>query len=293
MISWLSSHPLLSVALALVATYVGISLGYLVFHRFFIFFPSRAMNRLPTDLGMAYDERFITTQDQVRLLLWLIPASLAGKREPAYGLTLVFFPGNEGTLSKFLPGLKVLHDAGFSLVLFSYRGFGKSTRRRPSEKGLHQDCRAVWTYLMQQRRLHPNRIILYGQSIGCALAAWTALKYQPAGLILEGAFPSVAYAAHKAVPWLPTAWLTTERFPTAAYLRRLSLPVLIAHSTDDQAIPFNVARQLAELVPAPTTLVPLIGEHARGLEQAPLLFLDGLKPWLQDFLSKKNPRLPD
>ncbi len=293
MLSWLSSHPLLSVALALVATYVGISLGYLVFHRFFIFFPSRAMSRLPTDLGMVYEELFLQTADHVRLQLWLIPRSLTSGQKPACGMTLVFFPGNEGTLSKFLPSLKVLHEAGFDLVLFSYRGFGKSTHRRPTEKGLRQDCRAVWEFLIQRRRLDPKHILFYGQSIGSALAAWSALTFQPAALIVEGAFPSVAYVAHRVVPWLPTGWMTTERFNTAACLRNLSIPVVIAHSTEDEVIPFDVARQLVDLPRGNKTLVSLTGAHAKGLDQSPHLLLGGLMSLLTELDAIKNPRSQD
>lgn len=276
MIEFISQHIPLSVTLGLLITYINICLGYYIFHRFFIFFPSRVIDRIPSDIGMLFEEVFIPSLDKTMLQLWLIPGSPIKSREKTANFTILFFPGNEGTLSKFVLGMKTLQEAGFNICMFSYRGFGKSDRKRPFESGLRQDAQAVWLYLNEQQNSLPKNVLFYGQSIGCGLASWACVQFKPNGLILEGAFPSVADVAKKAVPWLPVNILTTERFSTKDHIQHVSCPTLIAHSIDDKAIPYSVGEILYSTAHDPKFFVKLSGTHAKGLEESKPVFTQAL-----------------
>jgi fermentation-respiration switch protein FrsA (DUF1100 family) len=182
---------------------------------------------------------------------------------------VVLFPGNEGSLSKFLDGMKSVLDAGADVFMFGYRGFSQSQARRPSEKGLHRDAEGAWRYLTESRGIEPRRLILYGQSLGCSIAAWAAARFTPGAVVLEGGFTSLAHVASRYVPWLPVALLTTERYNTLRYVQEATCPVLIGHSLDDRAIPLGHGKRLYAAAPEPKRWIDLHGEHARALEFVP------------------------
>jgi pimeloyl-ACP methyl ester carboxylesterase len=237
---------------------------------------------------MSFEEVFIHTSDHIKIQVWLIPGSLIRTTENTSRFTILFFPGNKGTLSKFLPAMAVLHDAGFNICMFSYRGFGLSDRKRPFEGGLRKDCQAVWNYLTQRQKSLPKKIILYGQSIGCGLAAWVAAQFNPAGLVLEGGFPSVGEAAKRAVPWLPVKQLTTEKFDTQSHIHNVHCPVLIAHSGKDEVIPLESGRILFSHAPDPKQFVLISGNHAEGLEKAETVFMNAIHDFIDNVLGREN-----
>lgn len=263
----LDSKLVTAVIVFLLTLYPGICLGYFVFHRFFIIHPSRAITQTPADLDLAYEEIYFPAADRVRLHGWFIPG-LASSQLKINGArpVILFFPGNEGTVSKFLPQMQPLHQAGFDIFMFGYRGFGQSAFRWPSESGVRQDARGAWRYLTRERGLAPQQIVFYAQSLGCGLAAWAAAELKPAALILEGGFTSVADITAQVVPWLPIRLLTTQRFDTRKHLGRVTCPVLIAHSVEDEPVPFAQAEKLLDAARHPKALLALRGEHARGLD---------------------------
>lgn len=277
MIEFVTHNMILSGAIGMVFIYFNLCLWYFVFHRFFIFFPSRDIDRLPTDFGMSFKEVFIHSSNDIKIQVWLIPGIKNRAETKNSKFTILFFPGNKGTISKFLPAMRVLNDAGFNICMFGYRGFGRSDRKRPFESGLRKDCQAVWTYLTQKQTYLPRKIILYGQSIGCGLASWAAAQFNPAGLILEGGFPSVAETAGKAVPWLPVKLLTTERFDTRHHIQKVHCPVLIAHSVDDEPIPIAFGRTIFSYAPEPKKFVQISGKHAEGLEQEDPVLINAIQ----------------
>lgn len=257
----------------LLSAYPLICLGYFLFHRFFILHPSRRLDRTPADLGLDHADVFFPAADQVRLHGWYLSGTPRGFVLGNLRPVMLFFPGNEGTLSKFIAHMRPWLSRGFDVFMFSYRGFGKSDFRWPTERGLRKDALGAWTYLTHDRHLRPGQIVFYAQSLGCATASWAAAECAPSALILEGGFPSVADAAARSVSWLPVKWLTTERFDTAAHLGRIRCPVLVSHSTEDRQIPFSLGRQVLSAAREPKAFVALRGEHARALESMPDEFM--------------------
>ena len=123
--------------------------------------PGRELEAAPSDAGLPFDQVRIETADGVRLHGWFLPAQLARA-------TLLFFHGNAGNISHRLDSLRIFHDLGLSVLIIDYRGFGRS-EGTPSERGTARDARAAWRYLVTERSAEPERIVVFGRSLGAAI----------------------------------------------------------------------------------------------------------------------------
>lgn len=254
----------------IVGLYGSVCLGYWIFHRFFVMFPSKKMEKSPADFGLDCDEVFFDSGDGVKLQGWLLFQSQHRSEINDDQPVIVFFSGNAGTLDKFLPGLQRLVDSGLAIFAFSYRGFGKSSSRWPTEKGVYRDSLGAVDFLIDQRGFSSKQLVFFGQSLGCAMASYAAIHFAPAGLILEGGFPSLPETARRHVKVFPVHFLTTSRFDTRAHLKRVSCPCLIIHSQDDKAIPLEDATALFDAAPEPKRKILVRGPHAKALETDPV-----------------------
>jgi pimeloyl-ACP methyl ester carboxylesterase len=244
--------------------YLTTCAGYFIFHRYFILFPSRGLSTTPSDFQLQYEELFFQTADKMRLQGWYIKGETSEEWD---GMNFVFFPGNKGSISDFLEQISYLAKAGLNVFLFGYRGFGKSEKKRPTEKGVYEDSEAACEYLLREKNISVKNMIFFGQSLGCAMAALMASRFHPRALILEGGFSSLVEVAAQAVKWLPLRLLTTSRFETKKFLSKVECPVLIIHSYEDKAIPLSHADDLFNAVPGQKKKVIISGPHAKGLEQ--------------------------
>ena len=269
---------ILYIIIFMAVLYLGTCAGYFIFHRFFILFPSRKLPVNPSNFHLQYEEVFFETSDSVRLQGWLI------KGEPSEewkDITFVFFPGNKGTMSDFIEPMSHLAKAGFNIFLFGYRGFGRSQKRRPTEKGVYKDSEGACHYLVKERALSLENMVFFGQSLGCAMASFAVSRFCPRALILEGGFPSLMEVAARAVKWMPLRMLTTSRFETRKLLKSAGCPVLILHSRDDKAIPLSDADVLFDAVFAQKKKVIVSGPHAKGLEYDRANVLKEIKQFLR------------
>jgi alpha-beta hydrolase superfamily lysophospholipase len=274
--TWLSIVQL--AILLIVVLYLGTCVGYFIFHRFFVLFPSRKLPVVPSDFHLQYEEVFFRTSDTVRLQAWLIKGEAPKEWKD---ITFVLFPGNKGTMSDFMEPMSHLAKAGFNIFLFGYRGFGKSQKKRPTEKGVYKDSEGACRYLVKERGLSLENIVFLGQSLGCAMASFAASCFCPRALILEGGFPSLVEVVARAVKWMPLGMLTTSRFDTRKFLKKVGSPVLILHSRDDKAIPLSEADVLFNAVPTQKKKVIVSGPHAKGLEYDRANVLKEIKQFLR------------
>ncbi|MBN1906852.1 MAG: alpha/beta hydrolase [Deltaproteobacteria bacterium] len=247
-------------------------------HRYFIIFPSRKLIKIPSDYELKYEEASFYTKDNTLIYGWFIKG---GSIKNWKGFTIIFFQGNKGTMSDFLLQVKPLAEAGFNVLLFGYRGSGKSPRKWPVERGVYADSEAACEFLIKEKGVPLNKIIFLGQSLGCAMASYAAIKLNPLALILEGGFPSIADVAARAVKWLPLRVLTRSRFDTKRYLAEINCPVMIIHSRDDRAIPLSDADILLGAVKGKKKKVVISGPHAKGLEHDSALYLNELEHFLK------------
>ncbi len=240
--------------------------------------PSRELAATPAQIGLPYETVHLDTTDGVRLHGWYLPA------DGARG-TLLFFHGNAGNISHRLDSLRIFHDLELNVLIFDYRGYGQS-EGRPGEEGTHQDALAAWRHLVDARGENPERIVLFGRSMGAALAAWLAARERPGALILESGFTSVPDMAAELYWWLPARRLARLEYATRDYLAAVRAPVLVVHSPDDEIIAYRHGRALYEAAAAPKAFLELKGDHNTGFLESGADYLRGLDA----FLSAQLPR---
>lgn len=258
------------------ALYAIICLLLFTFQQRLVFFPTHGdYPATPGFIDLSWRDVSLTTDDGVRIAAWFVE----GPDEDAP--VVLFFHGNAGDMSHRLATLGALHELGAATLMIDYRGYGRSAGS-PDEDGLYRDARAAWQWLTGEAGYAAERIVIFGRSLGGAVAAWLAARHRPAGLVLESAFTSVPDLAAHHYPWLPARSLARYDFDTEAALARVECPVLIAHSPDDEIVPFDHADVLATVRPGATQRVRLSGSH-----NDPSLELDaGWRQTLGDFIHR-------
>ncbi|GBC84853.1 Multifunctional-autoprocessing repeats-in-toxin [bacterium HR11] len=257
-----------------VVVYVGILLVFWAFQDRLVYYPTRVLEGTPADVGLPYESVEFRASDDVRLHGWWVPV-------PDPSAVVLFLHGNGGNVSHRLEKLRILHDLGLSTFIFDYRGYGQS-EGRPDEAGTYRDAEAAWAYLTERRNVPPSRILLYGESLGGAVAAYLARRFPARALVLEAAFTSLPEVAAELYPFLPARRLARFRYATRAYLEEVSCPVLIFHSRDDEIVAFAHALRLQATGPAPKVLVELRGGH----NDAFLVARDRYEAGWRDFLGR-------
>lgn len=234
--------------------------------------PSRELTASPRDIGLIHEDVRLLTDDGVDLHGWYIPT------ERARG-TLLFFHGNAGNISHRLESLQMFHQLGLNVLIFDYRGYGQS-QGQPGERGTQLDALAAWHHLVDIRGESPDRIVLFGRSLGGALAAWLAARVQPGALILESAFISVPELAAELYWWLPARWLSRLQYNTRNYLAEVHCPVQVIHSREDEIIPYRHGQSLYEAAHPPRTFLELRGDHNTGFIVSGDNYVRGLETFL-------------
>jgi uncharacterized protein len=219
-----------------------------------IYFPDRTLETNPRQAGLTYQDVWLQTDDGIKLHGWYMPS-----RKPC-GLTLLLLHGNAGNISYRMEKYAVLLGLGVNVFALDYRGYGNSTGQ-PSETGLYHDATAAYRYLTQQRNIAPRQLILYGESLGSAVAVDLASKQPSGGVILEEAFTSAADVAQQMYPFLPMRWLVRSKFDTLDKIARINAPLLMLHSRDDELFPLRYAQRLLAAARPPKQLVVLRGGH--------------------------------
>lgn len=206
-----------------------------------IYFPARELAAKPADLGLEAEELRVTAADGVRLHGWWIK----GRGRTA----LVWYHGNAGNISHRLDNARELVTRfGLDIFLVDYRGYGLSDGS-PTEAGLYADGLAVHDAARAQG-FAPGTIVLFGRSLGAAVAIEVALAREARAIVLETPFRSVPAMAREHYPFVP-AFLVRTRYDSEAKIARLRMPVLVLHGDRDEIVPLSHARRLFDLAPEP------------------------------------------
>jgi hypothetical protein len=224
---------------------------------------------------MPYEPVSFSAADGVRLSAWWVPA------EQERGV-LIFCHGNAGNISHRLDSLLIFHRLGLSTLIFDYRGYGLSDGK-PTEKGTYLDADAAWMYLIRERRIPPDRIIIFGRSLGGAIASRLARDRTHRALILESTFTSVPDMIRDIYPWAPTAISAGHRYDTMDNIKTLRTPVLVVHSRGDEIVPFAHGIRLYESPPGPKSFLEIRGSHNRGFLESRAAYEPGLDRFLTEF----------
>ena len=219
-----------------------------------IFQPSPGIDLEPDALGIEAESLFLETEDGVRIHAFYLPG--AGKR------ALLFLHGNAGNASHRLPNAAMLAALGLDVLLLDYRGYGLSDGE-PSEEGVYADARAGLAHLVQQRGFPPERIVVFGRSLGGAVALELAVDRELAGLILESTFTNVEQMARHVVGPLGAlvapivGWFAD--FDSLGRIGRVRAPLLFFHGDRDEIVPLALGRVLFDAAPEPKAFEVIAG----------------------------------
>lgn len=228
-----------------------------------IFEPAAVLQTSPARLGAPFEELRIPSgsgAERGELHAWWIPA------EKADAPTVLYLHGNSHNISYNLENALRYRALGCNLLLVDYRGYGKSTGGKPSETKVYEDAEAAWQYLVGKRGIRPKQAIIYGLSLGGAIAVDLALRHpEAAGLIMEGSFTSMQAMGELKYEFLPVGLLLNQRFESLQRIPNLKIPVLLIHGTWDKKVPYEMSQQLYAAAPHPKTLLLIEGgEHSNN-----------------------------
>ena len=238
--------------------YAVVMLLVFLFQSRLVYFPAveRELMATPRAAGLDYEDVTLHAADGVALHGWWVSA------RDARG-TVLMFHGNAGNISHRIDYLKMFNRLGYAVLIIDYRGYGKSSGT-PSEDGTYRDAEAAWSYLMETRKLKPQDVVILGESLGGGVATWLALKHPPRALILASVFTSVPDMGARVYWWLPVRLLARIHYDSRERMQQITAPVLIAHSRDDDIVPFAHGEALFAAAREPKQFLVMSGGHNDG-----------------------------
>ena len=262
-----------SIVIAVLAiAYLGVLIWFRANENALLFHPDRGP-LLPASESLGLDSRDVafSSADGTSLVARMIPPPDGVLKDVAPWI--LYFHGSSGNVGT--PGYNKawarFRRMGLGVLAVDYRGFGRSAGA-PSEAGIYQDAQAAYLYLTHDLAVAPNRIVIYGYSMGSAVAVDLATRVPAAGLIVEGALLSVPTRGAELYPFLPVRWLARNRFASEEKIARVSMAKLIIHARADEVVPIAHGRRLFELAGAPKTFKEVAGGHTDAYEVDPEFF---------------------
>lgn len=280
---WITRERVIGITAALILGFIAFMFALRWLEAAMTFHPVRITSNPVTPVGA--EDVWLTMRDDVRLHGWFYKSS----RGPAVA-TIIYFHGNGGNITNVAWVAERLANRGFDTLLIDYRGYGRSLGKSSDEAGLYADGDAALFYLLNTRRVPPERIVLYGQSLGTTVATDVAARNKCGALILESGFSSASSVAARSLPWLP-GWLHflgKNRFESARKLKDITTPVLITHGDPDPVIAVEEAHALFAAANEPRKLhiFPGVGHNVFGsLGDA---YLDLIEEFIRESLAKKK-----
>jgi uncharacterized protein len=232
------------IAAVISAIYLATTAATYILQRDLIFHPS-SLRIAPRSLGLTgVAELELATTDGERLVAWY---ARSAEGRP----TLFYLHGNAGSLAHRAGRVRLYRSRGYGVFMFAYRGFSGSTGA-PSESNIVGDALMAYDRL---KTLGPRdeEIVVYGESLGTAVAVQVAANRRPNGLVLESPFSSAADVGSYLYPFLPVRWLLEDRFESVEHIHNVKAPLLVLHGEDDRIVPIRFGRKLYAAAPPPKT----------------------------------------
>lgn len=261
----------------------GALCGWLwLMQRRMMYLPTPLGTVTPAEWGITYDEVWIPVESHGeigQLHGWWLPAAASP------GLTVLYLHGNSGNVASNISQVQRLHSLGASVLTVDYRGYGRSSGPFPNEARLYADAMAAYNFLIREQAVDPHHLIVYGHSLGGALAIDLALQAPAlAGVVVEGTFTSMGDMAERSVyqTWFPVRTILTQHFESLAKVPHLTMPTLYIHGLADASVPATMGQALYQATPAPKELwlVPN-ADHNDLIPQAGADFDHHLRQFIQ------------
>lgn len=251
-------RSVLSILLVALALY-GVLLGVLYIWQRALLYPASKERMTAAEAGLVgFQDVTLTTEDGERIVGWY--------KAPELGrAALLYFHGNGGSLWNRRLRARLLTENGRGLLIISYRGYSGSTGT-PTEMGLRQDARAAYDWLAH--RVAPERIVLYGESLGTGVAVRLAVERPVSGVILDAPYSSTADIAKIAYWFVPVSWLMQDQFRSTDIIGQVKAPLLMLHGERDGVVPIALGERLFAAAPEPKRFVRLANvDHVSVLER--------------------------
>tara|TARA_Y100000590_G_scaffold431833_1_gene547016 strand:- start:988 stop:1737 length:750 start_codon:yes stop_codon:yes gene_type:complete len=185
----------------------------------------------------------ITTEDKIDLIGWFYNKDIKKFK------TILFFHGNAGSLENRTYKLNHFKDLNVNFLIIAWRGFN-GNKGKPSEKGLYKDARSALRWL-NMKGIQDKSIIIYGESLGTAIAVEVAQNKKYAGVILESPFTSMVNMGKKYYPFFPVSFLLKDKFESYKKINKIPVPILVIHGKVDKIVPYTMGEKMYELANQP------------------------------------------
>jgi pimeloyl-ACP methyl ester carboxylesterase len=242
-----------------------------------IFEPQCQLSHLvPADFPLTYESVEIPTVNQGKLVGWWFPCNHPDAR------TALFLHGNCGYDPFNFQTIQILHNLGFAVLMFNYRGYGLSSNIFPNERRVYEDAEAGYNFLIQNQGIQPKNLLVYGHSLGGAIAVELVTRRPAAGLVLESTFASMLEMSIKKplFAFFPINRLLHQRFDSRQKIPKLHLPIFFCHAALDDTVPSFMSEQLMAIANEPKRLeIVAEADHHNLAEVGKNTLIQGIQ-WL-------------
>ena len=239
-----------------------------------LYIPSRRIVSYPDSLGIKYEDVYLNAKDGVKINGWFIRNKLSKK-------VILLFHGNGGNISCCLNLIKKLYEIPSNIFIIDYHGYGKS-EGMPSEKNLYIDAETAYDYLIFNRKINPDQIIIFGVSFGGAVAADLAVKKRAKALILQSTFTSASGMATRINPlYRKTFVWIRSKFDVLEKVKRIKIPLLVLHSKNDEVIPYKMSQEIYDKARNPKSIYLF-----KGYKHDDIIFSDKYLKIIKSFYRK-------
>ncbi len=262
---------ILLILVILLVLYLLICLFVYFFQKHLVFQPQKGAAPPPEDLNI--QEHFITTADGQRLHAWWMPVDSAR-------YTILFFHGNAGNISRGEKRMRLFRELGCNALAIDYRGYGISSGTIKKEEDVYEDAASAWLYLTRDRGIPKQKIIIWGWSLGGAVAINLAQHKNCHALIMESTFYSLYDMSGRLFRFLPRILIMRFFFTSGEKLSNIEVPILFAHSKTDETVPYLNGVRLYEKFTGTKKFIELKGDHNHGIFDSQEDFIPGAKQFL-------------
>ena len=221
--------------LILLFLYIFVIIFLFFYQRKLLYHPSENNYLDETSLNHNIEKKFI--QSENKLVSWYFEKNSDYK-------TILFFHGNAGKLDNRVYKLNELSKLDLNYLIIAYRGFS-GNEGKPTEEGLYNDSMAAKRWL-NSNNIDDSNIILYGESLGTAVAVDLGSKFPFAGIILESPFTSMVELSKIYYPYLPVNLLLKDRYDSINKISKITFPKLVMHGDKDNIVPFSMGKRMFE-----------------------------------------------
>ena len=238
-----------------------------------IFFPVKEIVFNPEAINLSFEDVYLKTRDDKKINGWFIPYEKAK-------YTLLFLHGNAGNIGDRLDKINMLRELGLDIFIIDYRGFGRS-QGRPSERGMILDAETAYDYLSNRRKISPEKIILYGESLGTVAAVNIASRFPVKAVIIEGGFSSGKDMGRIYYPFIPS-FIFSDMLNSLRNMNKVKAAKLFLHSADDEIVPFTLSKKLFDSASSPKVFKELRGSHNDAFLDSKAEYLSAIKSFINE-----------